>query len=526
MIETKRSKDRTLRKWKQQPARELAIDLREHERKTLSTLNKLGGKAPVEQIVDESGLSDSAVMRAATTLQEKKLLKATEKKQTMAALNEEGLAYAREGLPERRMINALKQSGEKASCERVVEKAGLDERVVSIALGWIQRKKWASFDSKTRALTMTGRLEEGNDEKLLKVLSKETQVVVDELSPELREAVQVLKGRKLLDVKERMRRTFEMTEAGWETSKSAAKTAAEVTQLTPELIISGKWRNVELQKYDVKAQVASSWPGKKHPYLQFLDEVREKLVALGFIEMTGTVVETSFFNFDALYTPLGHPAREPSGVYYVKSPMYGNVDAYAHVVKNVKRTHENGWKTGSCGWGYKYSTKEARRLILRSHTTCLSARTLLSRDLKIPGMYFSIGACYRPEVLDKIHLTEFNQVEGIVVDKNLTLRDLLGVLEKFAIDIAGADRAKFVPDYFPFTEPSVELRAYRKGFGWIEFGGSGIFRPEVTLPLGFEVPVLAWGLGIDRLFMLKAGISDIRQLFSTNLDWLRRHEVV
>jgi phenylalanyl-tRNA synthetase alpha chain len=283
---------------------------------------------------------------------------------------------------------------------------------------------------------------------------------------------------------------------------------------------------VKLQEYNIEAPVAKTWSGKKHPYLQFLDEVRMKLVALGFKEMTGTFVETSFFNFDALYTPQGHPAREPTSAYYVKSPKYGSVNAYKQALANVKKTHENGWKTESSGWGYKYSVKEAGRLILRSHTTCLSARTLLSKDLKIPGMYFSIGQCYRPEVLDKTHLTEFNQVEGIVVDKDLTLRDLLGVLEKFAIDIAGADRAKFVPDYFPFTEPSVELRAYKKGYGWIEFGGSGIFRPEVTLPLGIKVPVLAWGLGIDRLFMLKAGIDDIRQIFSLDLDWLRRQEMV
>jgi phenylalanyl-tRNA synthetase alpha chain len=145
--------------------------------------------------------------------------------------------------------------------------------------------------------------------------------------------------------------------------------------------------------------------------------------------------------------------------------------------------------------------------------------------LEIPGKYFAIARCYRPDVVDKTHLSEFNQVEGIVVDEGLTLRDLLGVLERFALDIAGADKVKFRPDYFPFTEPSVELVAYKKGYGWLEFGGSGIFRPEVTLPLGVKVPVLAWGLGVDRLFMMKAGIDDIRYLFSQDLDWIRRMEL-
>jgi phenylalanyl-tRNA synthetase alpha chain len=241
--------------------------------------------------------------------------------------------------------------------------------------------------------------------------------------------------------------------------------------------------------------------------------------------MSGTAVELAFFNFDALYTPQDHPAREPSGIYYVKSPTEGSTDAYTEAVENVKATHENGWTTGSTGWRSKYSKSEAKRLVLRGHGTCLSARTLLSKGLEIPGKYFSIARCYRPEIVDKTHLTEFNQVEGIIIDKDLTLRDLLGVLEKFAYEVAGADKVKFRPDYFPFTEPSVELSAYKEGYGWIEFGGSGIFRPEVTLPLGIKEPVIAWGLGIDRLFMMRAGVSEIRYIFSNDLDWLRRKAV-
>ncbi len=242
--------------------------------------------------------------------------------------------------------------------------------------------------------------------------------------------------------------------------------------------------------------------------------------------MPSSLVEFAFFNFDALYTPQDHPAREIFGIYFVKQPRYGSLEEYKPVIKKVEQTHENGWKTGSTGWRYKYSIREARRLILSGHGTCSSVRTLLSKDLEIPGKYFSIARCFRPDVLDKTHLTEFNQVEGIVVDKDLNLRDLLGVLEKFATEIAGADEIKFRPDYFPFTEPSVELTAYKKGYGWIEFGGSGIFRPEVTKPLGINMPVIAWGLGIDRLFMMKAEIDDIRYIFSQDLDWVRSKEII
>jgi phenylalanyl-tRNA synthetase alpha chain len=351
------------------------------------------------------------------------------------------------------------------------------------------------------------------------------QVASEDLSNELKEAAEQLKKRKLLTIEPKTTRTLQITPEGKKAASEAKVAPQEITQLTSELIITGKWHTSKLQKYNIEAPVAKTWPGKKHPYLQFLDEVREKLVNLGFQEMTGTAVETSFFNFDTLYVPQDHPAREASDIYYTKEPQFGDISGHAAAVEHVGETHENGWKTGSTGWEYKYSLLTAQRLILRGHGTCLSARTLESKSFQVPSKHFSIARVYRPEITDKTHLSEFNQVEGIIIDENLTLKDLLGVLGKFATEIAGADKVRFKPDYFPFTEPSVELSAFKEGYGWVEFGGSGIFRPEVTLPLGVKVPVIAWGLGVDRLFMMRAGIEDIRMIFSQDLDWLRKKQV-
>jgi phenylalanyl-tRNA synthetase alpha chain len=224
--------------------------------------------------------------------------------------------------------------------------------------------------------------------------------------------------------------------------------------------------------------------------------------------------------------PQDHPAREIHDIYFIKTNEKGDLAENSTYLDSVAETHENGWKTGSTGWGYSYSRDAALRLILRSQGTAESARTLVSKDLRIPGKYFSIARCFRPDQVDRTHLTEFNQVEGIVVGAGLSLRELLGVLERFAIDIAGAEKVRFRPDYFPFTEPSVELQAYKEGYGWLEFGGSGIFRPEVTRPLGVDVPVLAWGIGADRLYMMRAGIEDIRLLFAQDLDWMRKQRVL
>ena len=501
------------------------VELREHEYRTLSVLAKLGGKASVDELVTKGGLPDAAVMRAVMVLQEKNLVGVGESKRTLVRLSVEGKTYAEDGLPERRLMVALKELGGSAVLDMVVEKAGVDRQLVPIALGWVRRKKWADFEAQTGRLRVTDDLEDGADEKLIVLLKKKGSVWLEGLSVELQDASKLLRGRRLVLVDEKTDRTVELTEAGRVAVKKGAGAASEVTQLTPELIVSGKWRKVSLQKYNIGAAVARTWPGKKHPYLRFLDEVKEKLVNLGFKEMVGTAVETAFFNFDALYTPQDHPAREIFDVYFVKSPRYGSLGASGDVVRNVKRTHEDGWRTGSTGWRYKYSTREARRLLLRGHGTCLSARTLF-KGLEVPGRYFSFARCYRPEVLDRTHLTEFNQVEGIVAEENLTLRDLLGILETFAVEIAGAEKVRLKPDYYPFTEPSVELSAYSKENGWVEFGGSGIFRPEVTVPLGVKVPVIAWGLGIDRLFMIRAGVEDIRDVFSKNLDWLRRQGLV
>ncbi len=506
------------------------VELRAQEQQLLAAIEEQGGSASVEKLVEECSFSDAAVMRSALTLQESGLLTIQATTQSIIKLTAEGKAYAKNKLPERKLIQKVAELGGTADLRMAAQQAGLEAQFIQIALGWVIRKKWAVYSPQTNNLHISENLihnmsiPEGCDEALLKHLCDKELEALDDLSDELKDAAEQLKKRKLLTIEPKTTRKLKTTHEGKVASQNAT-VLPEITKLTAELIITGKWRDAKLQKYNIEAPVAKTWGGKKHPYLSFLDEVRAKLVQLGFQEMTGTAVETSFFNFDALYVPQDHPAREPSDIYYIKDPKYGNIENHAVALESVKGTHENGDDTGSTGWGYSFSLEAAQRLILRGHGTCLSARTLESRKFTVPSRHFSIARVYRPEITDRTHLSEFNQVEGIIIDENLTLKDLLGVLGKFALEIAGADKVRFKPDYFPFTEPSVELSAYKEGYGWIEFGGSGIFRPEVTIPLGVKVPVIAWGLGVDRLFMMRSGIDDIRMIFSQDLDWLRRTQV-
>jgi len=503
------------------------VELRVQEQQILLGLDKNSGKASVEQLIAAANLPDAAVMRNALTLQEKALLNIHASTQSVIKLTAEGVMCAKCGLPERRLVRAVIELGGVGDLKVVAEKAAIEAQFVQIALGWVIRKKWASYSGQSNLIKVSETvIGEGCDEALLKFLVNCGQVSFDELSVEFKMEAEQLKKRKLVTIELKTTRFLQITEEGRLALIEGKTVQSEITQLTPELIITGKWRGAKLQKYNIEAPVANTWPGKKHPYLSFLDRVREKLVTLGFQEMTGTSVETSLFNFDALNMPQEHPAREESDIYYLKDPKYGDIDSHLAAVERIKETHENGWQTGSTGWGYKYNFKIAQRLILRGHGTCLSARALESKELQIPSKYFSIARVYRPEVVDRTHLSEFNQVEGFIVDPNLNLRDLLGVLGRFAMEIAGASKIRFKPDYFPFTEPSVELSAYKEGYGWVEFGGSGIFRPEVTQPLGVDVPVIAWGLGVDRLFMMHSDIDDIRMIFCPDLDWLRKKQVI
>jgi phenylalanyl-tRNA synthetase alpha chain len=252
-----------------------------------------------------------------------------------------------------------------------------------------------------------------------------------------------------------------------------------------------------------------------------LYSVKQELVALGFEEADGPMVEESFWNCDALFMPQNHPARGIHDLYFLK-PEEGEI-LDKKLLARVKATHENGWKTGSDGWKIAFDEKESRKLILRSQGTAVSAR-ILANQPKIPGKYFTIARVFRPDVIDARHLPEFNQMEGIIIDKNINFSELLGMLKLFAEKVAGITEIKFLPAYFPFTEPSVELIGFHPALkSWIELGGAGIFRPEVVMPfeLGEGTRVLAWGLGIDRLFMMKQKITDIRDIFSQDINFLR-----
>lgn len=496
-------------------------DLRENEQKTLLALEKLKGRAPVNQIVQISGLAHAAVMRAVLSLTENKLIVTYEQKQTLVFLSEEGNYHATNGLPERRLLNSLTKLGGEAKVNSVVEEADLEKKFLSVALGWLNRKGWATIQQGTLKSLEEPSL--GDDEKLLQLLTKKSSLIVEDSSPELQKSISVLKGRKLVEIKEKTLRELELTDDGWTLVKKGITVQEEISQLTPELIRTGNWRNVKLRRFDVTAPGPVSYPGKIHPVQQIIQYVKEIFLEMGFTEIRGDMVETAFWNFDALFQPQDHPARDMVDTFYLAHPKQGKLPEKA-VVDAVAKTHENGWTTGSRGWEYSWSPEEAKRLVLRTHTTATTIR-YLTEHKEPPVKVFSVDRVYRNEKLDYKHLAEFHQIEGIIMDRKVTLRDLMGTLKEFYQKL-GLEKVQFWPSYFPYTEPSLQSTVYVPELKtWVELCGMGIFRPEVLLPLGVKHPVLAWGGGLERLILLKLGIEDIRLLYKNDLGWIRRTPV-
>jgi phenylalanyl-tRNA synthetase alpha chain len=310
--------------------------------------------------------------------------------------------------------------------------------------------------------------------------------------------------------------------------KQAGITGDEIGILTQSMLEDGSWKGKKIRSYNVKTPPVRLTPGRSNPYAKFLENVKDKLVSFGFEEFDGPLVETEFWNSDALFMPQFHSARDIHDVYSIADTSSKDGIARAKSIdepwlSNIAGAHENGGKTGSRGWNYSFDREFTKRLILRSQGTVLSAKTLPAA--KIPGKYFGIVRCFRYDRVDATHLPDFYQTEGIVLGEDVNLRTLLGILEMFALEVAGAKEVKYVPGYFPFTEPSVEVHIKHPVLGWFELGGSGIFRPEVTESLGVNVPVAAWGIGIDRMALMALGLNDLRELFSYDIENVRLRRV-
>ena len=494
-----------------------------NEKKVLLALKKLNGKASVKEIYKLGDFKDeNEVVNAASWLRFKGLVGINERIKTIYHLGKEGKRILKDGFPERRALEYIMKNRNKRIKLESLEKV-LKNYEIPIAIGWLKKRDWATIkkekDGTFLEITDSGKKysnKETEDEKTLRLLEKNPYIEMD------KNKIKSLKSRKdFIEEKENMLIEVHLTDKGNNLLKRGLKIEEEISQITSRMIKSGSWKGKKIRAYDVDVFAPAIYGGKPHPLVHLRELVREIFISMGFEEVRGNYVESAFWNMDILFIPQDHPARDMQDTLYCKKPS--NIGVDKNILDTIKNVHENGGKTGSKGWNYRFSKREARRVLLRTHTTVNTIRYLY-KNPKPPAKVFSIEKVFRRENLDSTHLPEFYQIEGIVHEDGANFRQLIGILKEFYKKM-GFHKIRFRPAYFPYTEPSMEIEVMWNG-KWMELGGSGIFRPEVTLPVGVKNPVLAWGLGLERLAMLKFGLKDIRKLYITDLDWLRNTPLI
>ena len=450
----------------------------EIEKKIITSLRDTSKQTPAS-LEKSTQLSPDQIRRGIEWLRLKELAIVNESKSSVISLGKNGIESFEKGLPERRLLNLLKNGPKKLS--DLQKELGF---VFGPSMGLARKNNWV--EASNDQITLKNSPSELPGEKTLKLigngkLSKD-KVDVDDLSTLLKRPDFII---------EDVLKTQEIT----------------LSDSAKSIILSDSTGGI-----DVEAKVPEIFVARTHPLKDTIDEIREIFVTLGFSEILGNMTQSSFWNFDSLFTPQDHPARELQDTFYLDKINAKKIGT-PEQIRKVSESHKKNWR-------YQWDINEARKMVLRTHTTCVTIKHLAEQKPD-EARIFSLGRVFRNEKVSYKHLVEFNQIEGVVVGKDANLRNLMGIQREFYKRI-GITKIKFWPTFFPYTEPSLQTMVYNEKLGkWIELFGMGIFRPEVTKPLGITKPVLAWGGGIERIAMLKYDLDDVREFYNNNLGWLR-----
>jgi phenylalanyl-tRNA synthetase alpha chain len=476
------------------------VDLTQNEKKLLVVLGTIGRATPAE-LSQHLSVPEEAAIQYGSLLQDHGLAIVEREVKKRYSLTDEGIRYAAEGLPERQLLDSF---------DTIISMADLTRHsLAKIGIGQMRRKGWITI--KNSMVEKTGDSRPGPDEEALQDPNNHPAGI-----PELQK-------RGLVRETETVTYRISLTPEGRAIFDAGIDIRPETGTLTRDQIVSGEWKDLALRRYDVGKIPRKVYPGKMHPYQRLIEEMRCVLLEMGFTEIYGGIVQSAFWNFDALFQPQDHPAREMQDTFYLHETV-----RLPDGFERVRDMHLHGGTTSSTGWGGQWSEEKACQCVLRTHSTSLSIRHL-AENPRPPVKAFCISRVYRREAIDPTHLPEFEQLEGIVMDEGVNFGHLLGYLKEFYRRMGFPD-VRFRPGYFPYTEPSVEPEVFVPGLGWVEMGGAGIFREEVTAPIGIEHPVLAWGLGVSRIAMLRLGLKDLRLLYRSDIEWVRdtpsilRHE--
>src|SRR3989344_1132747 len=501
------------------------------ERKIVPFLNKT---SKVNEIIELSEMQDTQVMRALQGLEDKEILKLQSQETKIVKLAEKGKNIIQAvpttslALPELKIYDQLNERPRKIS---ELKKYFSDAEIgvfMGIFSNHLEKKSEngeINLILKNSAKTSSERDLSNSLNRFMHTLNnhKQNPSHLDKIDKNLIPSIELGKRRGLVLIEISKERSFSLTELGKELTKQKIETGL-IETLTTDVLKNKTWENKKFRSYDIKGNVPNTYGGRLHPLQEAINQIRRIFMDMGFKEMKGPLVETTFWCFDSMWIPQNHPAREAQDTFYLD--YEGKLPE--QIAKKVAISHESGGKTGSKGYGYKWNEKIAKQLLLRTHTTSTTFRYLAQKNIKAPAKYFYVGRIFRNEAIDATHLPEFHQREGFIMDEGLTLRDLMGYIKEFYSKM-GITKIKFKPTYNPYTEPSMEAIGWNEQLGkWVELINSGIFRPEALEPYGINVPVIAWGLGVERLAMMIHQQKDIRNMLSASgdLSWFRKAKVI
>ena len=492
-------------------------------------LNQESQKNQILEIIKKKGDIDSQALAQEMKIEHQQavgLIKALEIKEIVAlekkekkgiVLTDGGKDCLEKGAPDIQLLKELKSNGPQTK-KALTEKLG--KGIMGFGFNLAMKAKSVAYDKPTDKVSLNIK-ELPKEDKLQETVQK----IATEPDPSkyddklIKDYTKIYKFIKIETIKSflvKKGKNFELGNVKLE------------NELTADLLTNDKWESAKFSKYNYNALGKEVPNGALHRLLCVRSQIREIFLEQGFEEMpTNNFVESSFWNFDSLFQPQQHPSREAHDTFFLSYPAKANSEKFhPDYFKRVKEIHENGG-FGSIGWKYKWSADEAEKNILRTHTTAVSSRMLykLAQDYKktgkfTPKKYFSIDRVFRNESLDNTHLAEFHQIEGFIADYDLGLGHLLGTVEQYFKRL-GLTQLRFKPAYNPYTEPSMEIFALHPVTKkWIEIGNSGVFRPEMLLPMGLpsNVNVIAWGFSLERPAMIHYHLNNIRDLFGHEVN--------
>lgn len=420
-------------------------------------------------------------------------------------------------LPERRIVNTIKNRQQKnIRIGELAKLCNMSNTEFSVGIQNALRNGWLNKAEDT--LKITDNSENLSlEETLLEKISRLNKIKLSELSDKELHGFTLLKKRPGY-LKETIEKTFDisLTNEGKKVASNIKNDGEEgLGAITSEILSTGKWKNKKFTEIDVTSPVRSYAMGRTHPLTDIINEIREIFVSMGFSEIEGSTIQSCFWNFDVLFTPQDHPARDMQDTFYLSNLTDEEIDpVISNKVSNFHKTE----------WSYDWDIEKSKQTVLRTHTTPVTIKYLSKSKLN-NGRIFSIGRVFRNEKMSYKHLMEFHQIEGIVIGETVNLRDLMGLQKQFYSKL-GLEKVKFWPTYFPYTEPSLQSMVYIDKLGkWVELFGMGMFRPEVTQSVGILNNVLAWGGGLERIAMIRYGLDDVRELYDNKLSWLRMQPI-